>query len=108
MRETFEETGLLIIPSSIQDYGYVHRVQKGEKEAVFIQDNYYYLCDVESTVGLQQLDDYEAEESFTLVYITPTIAIKTNREKPHGPKDQIMLEREARVLEMLIKDGLLK
>jgi 8-oxo-dGTP pyrophosphatase MutT (NUDIX family) len=108
IRETFEETGLIIIPSSIQDYGYVHRIQKGEKEAVFIQDNYYYLCDVQSTVGLQQLDDYEAEENFTLVYVTPTIAIKTNREKPHGPKDQIMLEREARVLEMLINDGLLR
>ena len=108
IRETFEETGLIINLASIQDYGYVHRIQKGEKEAVFIQDNYYYLCDVESNVGLQHLDDYEAEENFTLVYIDPIIAISTNREKPHGPKDQIMLEREARVLEMLIEDGLLK
>jgi 8-oxo-dGTP pyrophosphatase MutT (NUDIX family) len=108
IRETFEETGLTIIPTSIQEYGVVHRIQKGEKESIFIQDNYYYLCDVQSSVGIQQLNDYEADESFTLVYIKPIIAIKTNREKPHGPKDQIMLEREARVLEMLISDGLLK
>jgi 8-oxo-dGTP pyrophosphatase MutT (NUDIX family) len=108
IRETFEETGLSIIPTSIQEYGYVHRIQKGEKEAVFIQDNYYYLCNVETTVGLQQLDVYEAEENFTLIYIDPKIAINTNRKKDHGPKDQNMLEREAKVLEMMIKDGLLK
>jgi 8-oxo-dGTP pyrophosphatase MutT (NUDIX family) len=108
IRETFEETGLIINPKSIREYGYVHRIQKGEKDAIFIQDNYYYLCDVEATVGLQHLDDYEAEENFTLTYIDPKIAISTNRENLHGPKDQNMLEREARVLEMLIKDGLLK
>ncbi len=108
VRETFEEAGLIIIPSSIREYGYVHRIQKGEVEAIFIQDNYYYLCDVESTVLSQQLDDYEAEEEFTLVDIDPITAIITNREKPHGPKNQNMLEREALVLEMLVKEGLLK
>jgi 8-oxo-dGTP pyrophosphatase MutT (NUDIX family) len=107
-RETFEEAGLMIVPHSIREYGYVHRIQKGAVEAIFIQDNYYYLCDVESTVLSQNLDDYEADEEFTLVNIDPKTAINTNREQPHGPKDQIMLEREALVLEMLIKEGLLK
>ena len=108
IRETFEETGLSIIPTSICEYGYVHRIQKGQIEAIFIQDNYYYLCDVESNVLSQNLDDYEAEEEFTLITIDSITAIHTNREKSHGPKDQTMLEREALVLEMLIKDGLLK
>ena len=108
IRETREETGLIIIPATIRAYGYVHRIQKGKKEAVFIQDNYYYLCDVESDVSSQCLDDYEAEENFTLEFIEPNIAIRTNREKLHGPKDLNMLERESRVLELLIKDRLLK
>lgn len=107
IRETLEETGLIVIPNSICEYGYVHRIQKGEKEAVFIQDNYYYLCDVESSIVSQRLDDYEAEEKFTLEYVEPRAAICANRERPHGSKDKIMLEREARVLEMLIKDRLL-
>ena len=55
---------------------------------------------------MQKLDDYESDERFTLEYVKPETAIDTNRYKDHGPKDQLMLEREARVLECLIKEGL--
>ena len=107
LREVVEESGLQVIPPSILEYGLVHRVQKGQKEAMFIQDNYYFLCDVEEIVGSQKLDDYEAEERFTLEYVDPIHAIRINREVDHGPKDQIMLEREARILEMLIQEGII-
>ena len=106
LREVVEESGLQVILPSIREYGLVHRVQKGQKEAMFIQDNYYFLCDAEEKVGSQKLDDYEAEERFTLEYVYPTHAIRINREVDHGPKDQIMLEREARVLEMMIQEGI--
>lgn len=106
-RETLEEAGLVVIPESIREYGYVHRVQKGEKEEMFIQDNYYYLCDVLPETQNQNLDAYEAEERFTLEFAEPSAAITINRTHDHGPKDQIMLEREARVLECLISEGLL-
>lgn len=106
-REVLEEAGLQLIPDSVCEYGYVHRVQKGEQEAMFIQDNYYYLCDAEERILPQQLDDYEAEECFTLEFVEPQKAIRINREVPHGPKDQIMLEREALVLEMLIQEDFL-
>lgn len=108
IRETLEESGLNIIPKTIREYGYVHRIQKGAKEDIFIQDNYYYHCDVESKVVEQILDDYEADEHFTLEFVEPYVAINTNRNKNHGPKDQNMLERESRVLELLIKEGILK
>lgn len=55
----------------------------------------------------QKLDDYEADEHFILEFIEPTLAIKINRQEDHGPKDQVMLEREARVLEFLIQEGYL-
>mgnify|MGYP002511038206 CR=1 FL=1 len=32
IREVLEETGLCIIRDSIQEYGQVHRIQKGTKE----------------------------------------------------------------------------
>lgn len=107
LREVAEESGLQVILPSIREYGLVHRVQKGQKEAKFIQDNYYFLCEVEEKVGAQQLDDYEAEEKFTLEYVDPAHAICVNREVDHGPKDPIMLEREARVLEMMVQEGML-
>lgn len=104
IRETLEEAGLTIIPETIKEYGYVHRVQSF-KESHFIQDNYYYLCKVEDNIKNQKLDDYEYQENFTLTWIDPIKAITTNRLKEHGPKDQTMLEREALVLELLIKEG---
>lgn len=107
MRETREEAGLIVIPASIQEYGYVHRIQKSDHDDAdyFVQDNYYYLCDVEEDIRPQDLDDYEADEKFTLEYVEPDRAIFVNRNADHGPKDQIMLEREARVLELLKEEG---
>ena len=107
IREVAEESGLQVIPGSIREYGLVHRVQKSDRADIFIQDNYYYLCDAQDAVQPQHLDDYEAEERFTLEYVEPQHAIRTNRYADHGPKDPIMLEREARVLEMLMEEGYL-
>lgn len=110
IRETAEEAGLTVIPDSVQEYGYVHRIQKSmaEEDECFIQDNYYFLCAAEEDVRPQKLDDYESDERFTLEYVTPETAILINRTKDHGPKDPAMLEREARVLEMLRAEGLIE
>ena len=107
IRETAEEAGLVVIKDSIKEYGYVHRIQKAKDpgHSMFIQDNFYYLCDVEDRKINQNLDDYENFEKFTLELVDPRIAININRNKEHGPKDLDMIEREAKVLELLIKDG---
>lgn len=106
IRETREEAGLTVLPDSIREFGCVHRVQNYH-DGCLIQDNYYYLCDTESELRSQRLDDYEEEEHFTLEFVEPETAISVNRNKDHGPKDQQMLEREARVLEILLAEGLL-
>ncbi len=107
IRETKEGAGLVVIKASIKEYGYVHRIKKANDlgYSIFIQDNYYYICDVENNVLEQQLDEYENFEKFTLELVDPKVAIDTNRNKNHGPKDLDMIEREAKVLELLIKDG---
>lgn len=109
IRETAEETGLIAIRDSVKEFGYVHRVQKSDLREVdrFIQDNYYYTCDVEDRLASQKLDDYELEEKFTLEFVDARYAIDINRTIYHGPKDQNMLEREARVLEILMAEGYL-
>lgn len=107
IRETKEEAGLEVLPASIREYGYVHRVHRSQENGRFIQDNFYYLCDTMPERVNQHLDDYEAEERFTLEFVEPETAIAVNRRSDHGPKDQQMLEREARVLECLMEEGLL-
>lgn len=110
IRETKEEAGLVVIPESIKEYGMVHRIQKGVRFDcdTFIQDNYYYFCDVVDGVFEQNLDEYEADENFTLEYVDYRVVLEANRKPEHGPKDPIMIEREAKVIELLVKEGYLK
>ena len=105
IREVLEETGLCVIRDSIQEYGQVHRIQKGTKEDIFIQDNYYFLCCVKEDIKKQNLDSYEADEGFTLVFSDPQHAINVNRSNILDDFSQVMLEREALVLELLIQEG---
>ena len=107
LRETAEEAGRRIVPKSVEEYGLVRRAQKSEHPDTeyLLQDNYYFLCRLSPEPIAQRLDDYEAEERFTLEYVTPEQAVAVNRTHDHGPKDQQMLEREARVLELLRAEG---
>ena len=109
IRETQEEAGLVVVPESIKEYGYVHRVQKSDVDPTecFVQDNYYYLCKAMDIVTPQHLDDYEAQESYRLEYVEPLAAISKNRDVKNSPYNRLMFEREARVLETLIADKLL-
>lgn len=110
IRETQEEAGLIVVPESVAEYGYVHRVQKSDRDPTecFVQENYYYLCRVKDAVVPQHLDDYEAQESYRLEYVEPLAAINRNYAVKNSPYNPLMFEREARVLETLIADKLLQ
>ena len=111
IRETGEEAGLVVIPQSVREYGSVLRVQRGLKDLArrFVQDNFYYLCAVTDEVVPQKLDPYEQVGQFTPVWVEPAVAIEANRRSDHGDKTNaallLELEREARVLELLIAEG---
>ena len=106
VREVKEESGLVVKKETIKEFGYVRRIEKGMFEDIFMQENYYFLCDVEDEVSSQELDDYEAEEGFTLEFVTPDHAINVNytgdhREKVEKQTFTGMLTRENRVLQMV-------
>ena len=110
IRETREEAGLIVDPDSVKEYGYVHRIQRSDKDPTecFIQDNYYYLCTTMDQSASQQLDDYEAQDAFRLEFIEPYVAINKNHNVKDSPYDELMFERESRVLEILIAEELIK
>ena len=110
IRETQEEAGLMVLPETVKEYGYVHRIQKSDQNPseCFVQDNYYYLCDAVDGLVSQNLDDYEKKESYRLEYVEPALAIKKNLRVKESPYNPMMFEREARVLEMLLSEGLIK
>lgn len=108
IRETREESGLVVKPETIKEYGYVHRIQKSDEDETecFVQDNYYYLCEAEEGVVAQNLDEYESAETYTLEFVDPKTAIRKNRNVAQSPYNQAMFEREAKVLELLMAEGL--
>ena len=109
IRETREEAGLIVLPGSVREYGCVRRAQRSDRDRTecFLQDNFYYLCEVEAAVVCQQLDGYEAKERYTLEFVDPQTAIEKNRSVALSPHRPPMLEREARVLELLCREGYL-
>ena len=108
LREAREEAGLVLDPQSIRPYGFVHRIERGDREPLFIQDNFYYLASATAVVP-QELDGYEAEEGYTLRWVDPKAAIQENKALTsiYKRKYHTMLLREAMVLERLIAEGLL-
>ena len=108
IREAREEAGLVLDPQSVRPYGFVHRIERGSEEPLFIQDNFYYLA-AASAVVPQELDGYEAEEGYTLRWVDPREAVEQNKAltNVYKRKYHTMLLREAMVLERLIAEGLL-
>ncbi|MBR5348032.1 MAG: NUDIX domain-containing protein [Lachnospiraceae bacterium] len=84
VREIREETGLTVLPESIREYGLVVRKEKGAIDDLFIQENYYFLCDVSDQVTRQELGGYEIEEDYELCWMDPDEMIRANAENDHG------------------------
>lgn len=100
IREVKEETGLIVIPSSIKEYGSIREIRKSifEKDQIFDMTSFYYTCEVEDEVGETNLDPYEIELGYKLEYILPTQALDKNKEANIS-----WSKRENIILELLIK-----
>ena len=107
IREVKEEVGLNVIKDTVKEYGKVLRIQRSDYNTIFYQENYYYLCDVDDEISNQKLDDYELEEGFSLVYVNPLEASCKNYSKKLDKMMQVMIERDALVLEMLVIEGII-
>ena len=107
IREVKEEVGLEVIKDSIKEYGLVIRKETGKIEDIFIQENYYYICDITNTIEVQNLDDYEKDEGFVLRWVEPSVAIETNLNNNHNncsESNMHIFERETNVLTLLMKE----
>ena len=115
VREVQEEVALSVVPESIHEYGVVHRFQKSGKapDTVFVQDSFYYTCDVEKIsegsklsclkITKQKLDDYEDLAGFELRVVSIKEAIETNRNYTDTNDFNIaMIARDTRVLEQML------
>lgn len=70
--------------------------KKGQLALEYLMENYQTAI----------LDEYEENECYSLEYVDTEVAIGKNRHVGQSPYNPLMLEREARVVKMLIEDGL--
>lgn len=104
IREVREETGLMVIPETIEEYGSVLRRQKSNisPNTIFEQENFYYICKVGNQVVGQDLDDYEKGAEFELRFVCPDEAIDVNlKYRTEDYFDEIMIKRETKLLQII-------
>ncbi len=112
VREVKEESGYIVKPETIEEYGRVLRRKRDDRDpdGIFEQENFYYFCEAEEKPAETNLDDYEAEEGFTPRFMKPFEANVHNRELSYSLKyekdadkaDNLdMVVREQQVLDLL-------
>lgn len=108
VREVEEEVGLLVIPESIEEFGSALRRGSSYRfeKTIFEQENFYYTCKTYERIVEQKLDEGEAEEGYTLVWVSPEEAWRKNRFDDHKEENGgVWIERETRILEIIVKIG---
>lgn len=78
IREVQEETGYKVIPNSISDYILVHEKRKGDPDDLLEMDSWYYFCDIEEILYERNLDEYEKEYDYQVVWMSLEDMIQKN------------------------------
>ncbi|MBR4875473.1 MAG: NUDIX domain-containing protein [Clostridia bacterium] len=79
IRETKEETGLIIIPDSIRELGMFREIRRSiYPNEIFDQRSYYYAAEVKPCRAETSLEAYEKKLGFELCYIHPGEAYDVN------------------------------
>ena len=95
IREVKEESGYLVKPDTIEEYGRVVKRECGQNgpDEIFEQENFYYFCEVEDNPVETDLDDYEAEEVFTPCFVKPFDAHTNNWHLRHSFRSEEEAEK---------------
>lgn len=102
IRETLEETGYRVIPSSIRPFGEVEEKRLSvHEDMIWHQFNRYYFCEVEDTQEACCYTESEKKYGFHQVWHTLEDAIGINEEMVHREGEQAWNRRELTVLKMI-------
>ena len=105
IRETKEETGLIIIPNTIQEFGKVIEIRKDIYiNGIYEQHDFYYTCDIEDKIMEQKLSATEKEIGYKLKFVTIEEAILLNEIEIQSGKK--FSERETFILKYIKGNGI--
>lgn len=80
VREVKEETGYNVKKDSISFLGKVIEKRKGIEDNILVMESFYYICEVEQIRDLQNLDPYEKDYDYKVVWQTLEFAIEANNK----------------------------
>ena len=104
IRETKEETGLIIKPSTIKECGFIYEIRKSiYNDDAFEQKSYYYFAEVEDKICEQELSEREKDLQYVLEWIDPIIAYNVDYKLSQEYNNKFLL-REAYVLDLIISN----
>ena len=104
IRETKEETGLVIKADTIKECGFIHEIRKSiYSDDAFEQISYYYFAEAEDEVLDQELSDREKDLKYVLEWVDPKIAYNVDYKLGQDYNNKFLL-REACVLDLIISN----
>ena len=101
-REVKEETGRIVIPESVREFGIVIRRQRDshDPDGIFEQENYYYFCDVTDETAPRKPDEHEILDGAEPVWVE-SLAIPVHRNRRAFDRyGEPFIHREMRVMEL--------
>ena len=102
IRETLEETGYRVIPSSIRPFGEVEEKRLSVHEPmIWHQINRYYFCEVEREQGECRYTESEKKYGFRQVWYTLEDAIRINGDNLKIEGEHAWNQREYTVLKLI-------
>ena len=101
-REVAEETGRIVIPESVREFGIVIRRQRDSKDpdGIFEQRNYYYFCEVTDEEVPRKPDEHEILDGEEPVWVDSLATPIYRNRKAFERIGEPFMQREMRVMDM--------
>lgn len=106
IRETLEETGYHVIPSSIREYGEVEEKRRSSEGMLWHQMNRYYFCDVEEEQDHCNYTEKEISKGFQQVWYSLEDTLSMMEDVLKKEAKEVWSQREYVVLKMIQDEGL--
>ena len=105
-REVAEETGRIVVPESVREFGIVIRRQQdsSDPDGIFEQENYYFFCEVTDECVPRKPDEHEILDGAEPVWVE-SLAIPVHRNRRAFERfGEPFIQRELRVMDMADKE----
>ena len=102
IREVTEETGRIVIPGTIEEFGIVIRRQRDsmDPDGIFEQKNYYYFCEVTDETVPRKPDEHEIKEGAEPIWVSALSTYIYRNRKAFEKAGEPFMDRERRVMDM--------